>query len=270
MSTIQRQGARVFYEVRGQGPALILGHSLLLDNTMWDEVVEALARRHRVIAVEARGHGRSTADGPMSLWDLADDWRAILDQEEVDRAFVCGLSMGGMTGMRLALRAPDRVAGLALLDTSADPEPRRSRFEYRVLSEIVRRFGFRRAFLPTARKAFLGRTTRRGRPDLVARLDERLLAVSPMTYFGSRAVFDRESILDQLGAIRCPTLVLTGEEDAATPPARARRIADAIAGARLVTIPGAGHLTPMEAPLAVTRELEQFLEEARGEVAAQR
>lgn len=259
-ASLVHQGARICWERSGDGPPVLLGHSLLCDGRMWGHVAPDLARRHRVLNVEARGHGRSGVGGPFSLDDLGGDWLAILDREGIDRAVLVGLSMGGMTAMRLALRAPERVAGLALLDTSADPEPWKARLKYRVMAEIVRHVGLPRRFVETVSRAFFGATTRRERPDLVAAEAERLLArdTRPL-YHATRAVFDRGGVLHRLGAIACPTLVLVGAEDAATPPSRARRIAAAIPGARLAEVPRAGHLTPLEAPTAVLEALTAFL-----------
>src|SRR5689334_9659767 len=103
MPILERGGARILYEVSGDGPPLLLGHSLLGDSLMWELVAPELARTLRVINVNARAHGGSTAPSPFTLEDLADDWLAILDREKIDKAVLCGLSMGGMTAMRLAL-----------------------------------------------------------------------------------------------------------------------------------------------------------------------
>lgn len=262
--TIERPGARVAYEVAGDGTSLVLGHSLLCDGRMWEAVAPALTERCRVVNVDARGHRRSPAEGPFTLDDLADDWLAILDREGVDRAVLCGLSMGGMTAMRLALKAPDRVAGLVLLDTSARAERRWPRLQYRAMAEVVRRVGFVEAFVPKIQRAMFGRATLRGRPDLVARVTDRIRENDPrQLYFACRAVFDRPSILDRIEQIRCPTFVVVGDDDASTPPSEARRIASRIPGAALVPIPAAGHLTAIEAPDAVLAAVHDLLEAAR-------
>lgn len=261
MEVIVRPHARVAYEITGSGPPIIFGHSLLCDGRMWGEVAVALAERHQVINVDARGHRGSTADAPFTLDDLAADWLAILDRLGLERAVLAGLSMGGMTAMRAALRAPERVMGLALLDTSADPEPPRARLKYRVMGEIVRWAGFPRPFVGTAMRAFFGATTRREQPHLVEQEAARLLERDGRgIYLAGRAVFDRGSILERLGAVSCPTLVLVGAEDRATPPSRARRITAAIPGARLVEVPRAGHLTTLEAPGAVIEALTGMLD----------
>jgi pimeloyl-ACP methyl ester carboxylesterase len=231
---------------------------------MWDDIAPRLAERWRVLNVEARGHGHSTAPGPFSLEDLACDWLHILDQEQLPRATLCGLSMGGMTAMRLALTHPDRVQALALLDTSADEElPHWRRFEYKLLGEVVRTVGHLPPILDLARKKLIGRSTLRSNPEVGDRvvgyirgLDRRQL------YHALSAVFDRASITHRIGEIRCPTLVLCGGEDVSTIPARSETIVSRIAGSRLKLLPRVGHLSAIEAPDAVLAELEPFFARA--------
>jgi 3-oxoadipate enol-lactonase len=257
--TIERAGARISYEVHGEGAPLILGHSLLFDGRMWESIVPGLSRRFRVINVDARAHRNSTAAGPFTIWDLADDWLAILEAEKAERAFLCGLSLGGMTAMRLALRHPERVAAMALLDTSADPEAPGDRRTYRVLAEIQR--AVRLDFLvdPIVERKMFSRTSRRDQKELVARGMAMYREKAPRdVYPALRATFDRESILDRLAEIRCPTLVLCGDEDAATIPARSQRITERIPGATLTMIPRAGHISAMEQPAAVEAALLDF------------
>ncbi len=122
MPTIERLGATVAYTVSGKGPPVILGHSLFCTRSMWENVLPALEDEYTFVNVELRGHGESTADAEFTIWDLADDWAAILDKEGFASAIAGGLSTGGMTAMRLVLRAPERVNGLALLDTSSGRE----------------------------------------------------------------------------------------------------------------------------------------------------
>jgi pimeloyl-ACP methyl ester carboxylesterase len=260
MPILEREGARISYEVAGQGPPVILGHSLLCDSHMWDAVVPALATNHRVINVDARGHGASRSGGAFTLEDLAADWIAILDREGIERAALVGLSMGGMTAMRLALESPERVAGLALLDTSADSDTAAHRVQYRIMAEATRFAGHLKVLEGTLNKVMFGRTSLRTRRELVARQVDRWRAHPPrLIYHAARAVMDRRPVLERLGAIDCPTLVLVGDEDAALSPACSRRIAGAIRGAELVVVPGAGHLTALEAPEAVVTALVRFL-----------
>jgi pimeloyl-ACP methyl ester carboxylesterase len=251
----------VGYTVAGSGVPIVLGHSLLLDGRMWDPVRDFLTARCTVVDVDLRGHRHSTADGPFTLEDVAGDWLAILDAEGIDRAVLCGLSTGGMTAMRLVQRAPERVLGLALLDTSARREPPLPRLKFRAMAEVLRRAGFADFLIPPTLKELLGETTRRTNPALVAEIRTRILQHDPrQMYFACRAVFDRGDVSESLAAVRCPTTVLVGREDAATRPDEARRIAAAIPHASLVEVARAGHLTPLEAPEAVMAAIGALLD----------
>lgn len=257
MPTIERPNATVAYDVVGSGPPIVLGHSLFCTRSMWRGVVRRLQESYCLINVELRGHGESTAEGPFSLEDLVDDWLAIMDQEGIERAALCGLSTGGMTAMRVAGRAPERVAGLALLDTNAAPETPFNRLQYGMLGWGYSNLGL----LPTKtllRKMYSAATLA-GRPDLgeafleqARGFDRRRLGHAMKAVFG-RSGFD-------LSPLSVPALVIVGEHDVATPPVCARRIAEAIDGASLEIVPGAGHLTAEEQPEVVAGLLEPFFE----------
>jgi 3-oxoadipate enol-lactonase len=255
MPEIRRSNATVAYEVVGSGPSVLLGHSLFCTRTMWCGVVDALRDDYRLINIELRGHGESTAEGPFRLTDLADDWLAILDQEEIDEALLCGLSTGGMTAMRLAVRAPERVGGLALLDTDAAAEERAARLKYSILAWGYVWLGI----LPRRRllRAMFGPESLRTRPELTSRFlstvrgfDRRQLRHAMNAIFGRRSV--------AVVSIAQPTLVIVGAHDQATPVVKARAIAEAIEGAVLEIIPSAGHLTAEEDPAAVAALLRPF------------
>lgn len=260
MPSIERAGAHIHYDIRGEGPPLLLGHSLLFDGRMWDDLLPALSKHHRVVNIDARCHRHSTTRDRFTLWDLADDWIAIMDKEQIDRALLGGLSMGGMTAMRLALKAPERVRAMVLLDTSADPEVPRQRRQYRALAEIQRAARMDFLVYPIVERKMFSPTTRRLHRDVVERGMGIIREKDPkVLYPAVRAVFDRESITDRLAAITAPTLVMTGEDDIATPPLRARRIADRIPGATLELIPLAGHVSVMEQPAEAEKKILEFL-----------
>lgn len=264
MPEIERDGARVHYDVDGptggDGPAIVLGHALMGDASMWRGVVPALARRRRVINVEVRGHHRSTAPRRFTLEDLAADWLAILDAERIDRAVLCGLSMGGMTATRLALAAPDRVAGLVLIDSSGDREPARVRARNWLLASIIRLVGVAAPLERKLAALMLGASSRARDPGLVAALHEIVARHGRAGLARAmRAVNARGPILDRLAAITAPTLVLVGEEDVATPVDKSARLAAAIPGARMERLPALGHLSPLEDPAAVIARIEPFL-----------
>ncbi len=257
MPTIDRPGSRVAYSVSGAGPALILGHSLFCTRSMWRGVLPALEAQHTVVNVELRGHGESTAEAEFTPWDLADDWFAILDREGIESAAAIGLSTGGFTALRLALRSPERVRALALLDTSARAESAWRRLKNSLLAQMWLRLDLlpKQALLA----AMFGRDSLRRRPAFVqAFLDDVATFDKPQVLRAMRAVFSRDAI--DPSKIALPTLVLVGEEDSATPPEEARYLAERIPGARLEIVAGAGHLTAVERPGEVGALLRDFLD----------
>jgi len=114
IATVERNGATIYYEVTGSGPAIVLMHSFLCSGEMWGPQIEPLSAQYEVINIDMRGHGKSgPAETPFDLYDLVGDVVAVLDREGVDRACWAGLSIGGMIALRAALTAPDRVGALA-------------------------------------------------------------------------------------------------------------------------------------------------------------
>ena len=256
-------GTEIEYDVRGEGRAVLFLHAFPLSLWMWDAQAKALAGRHRVVRFDARGFGGTPAgEGPLTMERIADDGAALLAFLGIERAVVAGCSMGGYAAFGFARRHPERLQGLALLDTRAGPDTDEARANRKTLAERVLAEGVSaavEAFLPK----LLGATTRRERPDLVARLRERILATSPRGIANAlHGLAAREDSRPTLGAIHVPTLVLVGDEDSLTPPAEAEAIAHAIEGARLERIPGAGHLANLENPAAVNAAIFSFLAES--------
>ncbi len=252
-----------WYEERGAGEPVLFLHGLTWDHTMWDAQVAALSSEYRCLAIDLIGHGRTPdIDRDYTFWDLAGYVARFLDEVGVPSAHVVGLSMGGMTAMRLALRHPGRVRSLALLDTDAGAEDPAKAAGYHQLAEAVIAQGWEAVTDPIATILF-------GAPYL-ARPEHReairaKFAANPRESIAGRAlrcVTQRDDIRGQLGQIAVPTTVIVGELDIATPPERSEEIAAAIPGARLVRIPGAGHMSPIEAPEAVTAALREHLASA--------
>ncbi len=257
---------RWYYEEHGKprreaDPTIVLWPSFLTDGGMWDGQVRPLSDLGRVVVFDPPGHGKSEVPPPFSLDDNA---RALLDAMGalgIERAALAGLSWGGMVGMRLAALAPERVPVLALLDTSAAPETMRNRVQYRAMLSTFRRVGFPswaadKRILPL----YFAAETLHSRPELARRFWNDAIGFSREgVYKSGKAIFQRQDFRAELGRIRSKTLVVCGEEDRATPPDRAREIATGIAGAELVLVPGAAHLTAVEQPERVNAKLVPFL-----------
>jgi 3-oxoadipate enol-lactonase len=259
---------RWYYEEHGRArregdAAVVLWPSFLTDGGMWDAQVAPLAAMGRVLVFDPPGHGKSEAPPPFSLDDNARALVDALDALGAKQIVMAGLSWGGMVAMRLAVLVPDRVRALALLDTSADPELRRNRVQYRPLLSMFRRVGmpawlFERRVAPK----FFAPATLRDRPQLPKELWSAAVGFSREgVYRAGKAIFGREDFTGELPRIKAPTLVMCGSEDTATPPDRSRTIASRIAGAELVMIEGAGHLSAVEQPERVNRKLVPFVDE---------
>jgi 3-oxoadipate enol-lactonase len=255
---VERGGARVRYEAAGAGPPVLLGHGFLFDHRMWEHQVAGLAADHRVIALDFRGHGGSRP-GPSDVHELVDDVIAVLDAERVERAAWVGLSLGGMVALRAALRFPDRVGALALLDTDAETWGFGERMRFQALGVAARAVGWR-PVLPQILRVLFGATTRRERSGIVETWRPRIAEQDVASMLRVlRALRRREPLLDRLDQITQPTLIMVGDEDTATPPERSHRMHDAIRGSQLRIVSGAGHMSAIERPEEVTAVLREFL-----------
>lgn len=255
-----RGGGALEYEVRGDGPDLLLLHAFPFDLSMWDDVVAALAPHARCLRFSARGFGSSSPAGALlSMEGIAADAVALMDHLGVSRALVCGLSMGGYAALAMARAHAPRVTGLALCDTRAEADGAEARGNRAALAAAVRAQGIAPvvdAMLPR----LLGATTQRERPAVVARARAAMERAAPAAVADALAGLAARA--DQTGflrEIRVPTLCLAGEEDVLTPPTDAQRMAEAIPGARLALLPGSGHLPCFEAPGALADRILELL-----------
>ncbi|HZW87681.1 MAG TPA: alpha/beta fold hydrolase [Myxococcaceae bacterium] len=247
----------------GRGATVLFSHGLLYSLRMWDAQVAELHSRFRCVAYDHRGQGESDAPATgLDMDTLSEDATALIGALGIGPVHFVGMSMGGFVGMRLAARRPELVRSLILVDTSAGPEPAENVPRYRRLEWVARWLGT----WPVAGRvqAIMHGESARKDPARAAALRawrERLLRADVVAMNRAlEGVLTRESAMPLLARIRCPTLVMVGEEDTATVPARSEEIVAGIAGARLVRIPLAGHMSPIDAPEAFTAGLRGFLE----------
>jgi 3-oxoadipate enol-lactonase len=255
-------GVELAYDARGTGPTLVLLHGFPVDRRMWTETAERLAARFRVLTLDFRGFGesatRSPSSEPPSLLTLADDVAALLDAEGAPVAAIGGLSMGGYVALAFAARHPARLSALILADTRAaadSPDAKRARDD-----GIARlRAGDAAAFLAPMPDKLLSPRAPAALRDQVGAL---AAAQSPEALaWALAAMRDRPDRSDGVRGLRCPTLVVVGSDDAITPPAEAAALRATIPGARLVELPGAGHLSGLEAPAAFSAAVGEFLDD---------
>jgi 3-oxoadipate enol-lactonase len=245
--------AAVSYTVDGAAdtPVVVLSNSLGATRGMWDPQVPGLAERYRVVTYDTRGHGNSPAPpGPYTLDDLVDDLVALLDEVGAQRAHVAGLSLGGMTAMRLAAREPQRVDRLALLCTSAKPDPQ----PFLDRAAAVRSGGTA-PLAPTVASRWLTPPYAAEHPDLVAKLESMIATSDDDGYAACCEVVAGLDLREDCARITAPTLVVSGRDDPALPPEHQQLIADAIPGAELLTVSPGAHLANLEQPLRVTGAL---------------
>jgi 3-oxoadipate enol-lactonase len=264
MPHLRVNGTELHYEdTGGPGPAVVFSHGLLWSGRMFASQMARLAPLRRCIAYDHRGQGRSApaSEPVVSIETCYADAAALIEALGVAPCDFVGLSMGGFVGMRLAARRPELIRRLVLLETSADPEPPENVGKYKLLSLVAEHFGLRpvagRVMPIMFGKTFMKDPARAAERD---RWRRELLGNRRDIVRAVRGVITRTPILPELGSIRAPTLVLVGEEDTATVPAKAERIVSAIAGARLERIPRAGHSSSVEEPDAVSDAIERFLQ----------
>jgi pimeloyl-ACP methyl ester carboxylesterase len=274
-------GGRIHAVERGSGPPLVLVHGVTLGVATWVPQLRGLAHGHRVIAIGQRGHGRSLAgeDG-YSMERLADDLLCVLESLEVTGAVLVGHSMGGMVAQLLAVRRPEElrrhVAGLVLVATSAGPlvpGPGGGRLVGALAAGAER--GLRRAerrgrgLLPHEDVGPLFTRVSFGADPSPADVEltrSMVAAMSPSAVSGLLPPLLSFDVHRRIGAIDLPTWVVVGTRDVLTPPRMARAMAAAIPGARLVVLPGCGHMVMLER----ADELDALLDRVSAEVAPAR
>jgi pimeloyl-ACP methyl ester carboxylesterase len=261
MARIAIRGADLYFEEHGTGSgAIVFAHGCLLNCRQFDGQVAALRDRYRCVAFDFRGQGQSevTPDG-YDMDNLAEDAAALIQSLGCAPCHFVGCSMGGFVGMRLAVRHADLLRSLALVGSSASPEP--SAWRFRLMSWAARLLGVR-AVAPWVMPVQFGPNFLRA-PE---RSDERRVWFERMAAMNragaARAaggVIRRTDFSGRLGEIGMPTLIVVGEEDRATPLEEAGRLHHGIAGSELVVVPGAGHAVAIEQPTTVARSIGEFL-----------
>jgi pimeloyl-ACP methyl ester carboxylesterase len=252
------RGQHIRYEdTGGDGLPLVLSHGFLMDREMFAPQAAALGDQYRVITWDQRGHGETVFDGQaFDYWDLAEDLAALLDHLGVRRAVVGGMSAGGFISLRFALRHPERVLGLVLIDTQAGLEDPANVPAYDSMHEIWRDSGPNDQLLEMTSAIILGDYPEA--PAWIAKWRARPHDELTPTY---RCLMDRDDITGRLGEITAPAIVLHGEVDAAIPLERAQALCAGLPGCRqdVVVVPGGGHAANLSNPPFATAAIVQLL-----------
>jgi len=253
-------GIEVYYELHGKegAPWLVLSHSLACSVRMWDPQIAALKDEYRILAYDTRGHGASEAPlGAYTLELLADDLFSLLKELKIEKAHYCGLSMGGMIGQTFALKYPGVLRTLALADTTSRyPENAAPLWAERIKTAQAQGMG--PLAQPTLERWFT-EAFRKANPAAVDAIRKLILATPVPGYAGCCHAIPKINLTARLKEIKCPILVIVGEQDPGTPPAMAREIHDNAPGSKLVVLPQAAHLSNLEQPEGFSRALRDFL-----------
>lgn len=262
MPTTTVNGISMNYVDEGAGPVLLLVHGFPLDHTMWQFQIADLKEEVRVIAPDLRGFGATgVTPGTVSMRQMADDLAALLDALKItEPVFFCGLSMGGYVAWQFIERHAHRLAGVILCDTRAQadtPKERETRLETadkvlkegpgfladsmpkKLFSELAHK---EQGALVNATKAVI----RKGNPEGVAA--------------AARGMAARPDVRDRLPSIELPALVIVGTDDAISTADEMREIAEALPVSMFTEVPGAGHMSPLEAPDVVNTAILEFVQ----------
>lgn len=248
-------GVRLHYEVKGNGATVLLLHPIGLDLTWWQSLADALCSEFLVLSVDLRGHGQSEVIPPSRLEDVVADTHALLDTLRLAPVHVVGLSLGGMVAQLLALEYPNDVRSLVLAATASTfaPEQRElliargTKAERGGMQAIVQET-LERWFTP----AFLN-------TEVAARCRQRLLSNDVHCWAATWRAIAALDVVPRLKELHVPTLVVTGDMDASTPPSVAQRSAESIQGAILRILPGVSHLAAFEQPEHFNPLVHSFL-----------
>ncbi|HVP08457.1 MAG TPA: 3-oxoadipate enol-lactonase [Burkholderiales bacterium] len=258
---LKANGIDVNYELHGKegAPWLVLSHSLACSVRMWDPQIAALKDRYRVLAYDTRGHGATEAPkGAYTLEALADDLYFLFKELKIGSAHYCGLSMGGMIGQTFALKYPGVFKTLTLADTTSRyPAEAAPVWAERIKTANER--GMEPLAQPTLERWFT-EPFRKTNPAIVDGIRKLILATPVAGFVGCCHAIPKINLTARLKEIKCPILVIVGEQDPGTPVAMAKEIHDNAPGSKLVVIPQAAHLANLEQPAAFTRALDGFLQ----------
>jgi 3-oxoadipate enol-lactonase len=254
---LETKDLRMHYELDGPAtaPALVLSNSLGTNLSLWDPQLPIFAKSFRVLRYDSRGHGQSsTAQGEYSVEMLGRDVIQLLDALNLQHVNFCGLSIGGMTGMWLAVNVPQRLQNLVLANTApkigkSDTWNERIRAVHEGGTKAVAKQVVERWFTPEFHTKH---------PDQIAKTRKMIESTSTDGYVGSCAAVRDFDFWQKVGAIRVQTLVIAGTHDQSLPPSDAQKLAKQIPGARYIELPAA-HISNVEAASRFTDEVSTFL-----------
>ncbi|HEU5010960.1 MAG TPA: 3-oxoadipate enol-lactonase [Roseiflexaceae bacterium] len=254
---VTHDGARLAFRADGpdDAPPLVFINSLGTDMHMWGSQTSVLGQGFRVVRYDTRGHGQSDApEGPYTIEQLGQDALALLDHLNIERAHVCGLSLGGMVALWLAATHSERVSRAVFANTAAQIGSAES---WQARIDAVQAGGMA-AVRGMVLARFLSPRFRKEHPAVTSSIGDMLEATDPTGYIGACAALRDTDLHPIVSAISAPSLIIAGTLDESTPPAQSDELHAAIAGSELIKLP-AGHLSNIEQPEQFSDHLLRFL-----------
>ncbi|MGQ0641244.1 MAG: alpha/beta fold hydrolase [Gemmatimonadaceae bacterium] len=260
IATVDR--IRLGYDEAGRGsdPPVLFLHGFPHNRSLWTPQLAGLAPHGRCISIDLRGCGESTVSPPYSIDQYADDIAAFMDKLQIERAVICGLSMGGYIAFAMWRRHPQRVHALILADTRATADAEEGREKRRSMAQLARERG-PSAVADAMITGMVGPHTRETAPHVVDSVYRMLASSNVAGIVGAlEAMRERPDSTPTLSTIDVLTLIVVGEDDALTPVADAEAMHRAIYGSRLQVLARAGHVSNVERPAAFNRVVSEFLD----------
>jgi pimeloyl-ACP methyl ester carboxylesterase len=270
MPYLRINGANIYYDENGAAQETILfSHGLLFSGRMFDDQIAVLKNRFRCIAFDFRGQGQSeTTQTGYDIESLYSDTVALIETLGCSPCHFAGLSMGGFVGLRLAIRRPELLKSLILIESSSDPEPKENMRRYQLLNFVARWMGLG-VVADRVMEIMFGQKFLNDPARTALKLEWRKRMVANHRIGITRAVtgvITRAGVTDQLSQIKTPTLIIVGDQDVATIPAKSELMHAHIFNSKLIVIPGAGHTSTVEEPVAVTAAMTEFLASLAGKL----
>lgn len=249
------------HKLTGKGDCLTLIHGLAENLTVWKYQVPALARHYQVLAYDVRGHGKSdVGEGDCSAKDLAHDLSLLLDALKIKDTFIVGFSMGGVIALQFALDYPQRTKGMVVLSSSSECNAQAAKW-YEERAALAESQGLGAVAEGDAERCFTPEFRARN-PEVLAEYREFRSRTSPQGYARvARAMSELypHPLTPELGKIKCPALIMVGEQDQAAPPGGSVIMHRRIPGSQLRIVKGWGHQVLLESPQKLNSAVLDFL-----------
>ena len=266
MPVVSINGRNMHYDIVGTGEPIVFGHSFLFDGTSWNEQIKVLSQHYQCIVTDLWGHGQSDpiSDDSYSIEQIADDFWEFTQALNLNSFSIVGLSVGGMWGTELTLQHPESVKSIVLMDTYVGSEEEPALGNYLSMLNVVEQTqSVPEPLIEKVIPMFFSKETlgvenhplTEGLRSSLRSIDSK--NANTIARIG-RAIFKRRSLIEYLGDIKCPTLIMVGDEDMPRPVSESQDMANHIKDSQIEIISGAGHVSNMEKPNEVNQVLTSF------------